>query len=92
MTVEDVSTCQMTPEAARLAKRREYDGLSRLLEDPIRLLAAIEKEKRWTRDCFYIFWAPRQGALREPSDPLLPRRVGMSPRRTAMGRAGYRSL
>jgi mannosyl-3-phosphoglycerate phosphatase len=57
MTVEDVSTCcQMTPEAARLAKQREYDEPFKIVEgDPLRLLAAIEKEKkRWTRgDCFY---------------------------------------
>jgi mannosyl-3-phosphoglycerate phosphatase len=57
MSVEDISRCcQMPPEAARLAKQREYDEPFKILDgDPPKLLAAIEKQKkRWTRGgCFY---------------------------------------
>ena len=52
MTFEEIAECcRMPPEAARLAKQREYDEPFKILDgDPRSLLAAIEKQKRrWTR-------------------------------------------
>jgi mannosyl-3-phosphoglycerate phosphatase len=48
MSVEEISlACGMTPEAARLAKIREYDEPFEILSgDPRRLIAAIDKRKK----------------------------------------------
>jgi mannosyl-3-phosphoglycerate phosphatase len=48
MSVEEISlACGMTPEAARLAKIREYDEPFEILSgDPRRLIAEIEKRKK----------------------------------------------
>ena len=48
MSVEEISlACGMTPEAARLAKIREYDEPFEILSgDPRRLISAIEKRKK----------------------------------------------